>query len=46
MLELEARLANERLPEELPAACGANVTVKGMLCPAAMVTGNVIPLRV
>ena len=38
-------LANEIAPEIVPAACGANVTVKGTLCPAWRVTGKVMPLR-
>jgi hypothetical protein len=40
----EASLINVRLPGELPADCGINVTVKETLWPAATVTGNVIPL--
>lgn len=42
--EFEALLRNESVPEAVPAACGSKVTVKGALCPAAMVTGNVIPV--
>jgi hypothetical protein len=42
--ELEALLENETLPVELLVVCGAKVTVNGMLFPAAIVTGNVIPL--
>jgi hypothetical protein len=42
--ELEALLTKETLPVELPTVCGANVTVKGALCPAGIVTGKVIPL--
>jgi hypothetical protein len=34
------------LPLELPAVCGAKVTVKVAVCPAATVTGGVIPVRV
>lgn len=32
------------LPEAEPDACGANVIVKGTLCPAMRVTGKVMPL--
>ncbi len=42
--EFAALLRNEMLPEAEPAACGANVIVKGTLCPAITVTGKVIPL--
>lgn len=41
----EALLTNARLPGELPAVCGVNVTVKETLFPAASVNGNVIPVR-
>lgn len=34
------------LPLAAPAVCGANVTLKVVLCPAATVAGVVIPLRV
>jgi hypothetical protein len=43
--EFVASLTNETCPVELPAACGAKVTVNGTLCPADTVTGNVIPLN-
>jgi hypothetical protein len=39
-------LAKEIFPEDVPLACGANVTVKVALCPAAIVAGNDSPLRV
>lgn len=41
--EFVALLTKETLPAELPAVCGANVTVNGMLCPAGTVSGKVIP---
>jgi hypothetical protein len=34
-----------RLPVALPADCAVNVAVKVALCPAASVTGVVIPLK-
>ena len=43
--ESEALLENKILADALPLACGANVSVKGTLCPAAIVRGNVIPLN-
>lgn len=43
--EFELSLMNEAVPEEAPPACGENVTLKGTFCPAATVTGNVIPPR-
>jgi hypothetical protein len=39
-------LRKEILPEAVPETVGLNVTVKGTLCPAAMVRGNVTPLSV
>jgi hypothetical protein len=42
--EFAASLRNEMPPETEPEACGAKVTVKEALCPAASVTGKVIPL--
>lgn len=45
VVELEASLTNARLPGELPAAWGENVTVKEMLFPAARVNGKVMPAR-
>lgn len=42
--ELEAVLTNVRLADAAPEALGANATWKEMLFPAAMVTGNAIPL--
>jgi hypothetical protein len=43
--EFDALLTNEKLPEAVPLACGANVIENGALCPAAMVRGSVRPLR-
>lgn len=37
-------LIKEMLPEAMPGASGAKVTVKGTLCPAERVTGKTIPL--
>jgi hypothetical protein len=37
-------LVNAKLPVATPAACGANVTVKFVLCPGDSVTGTLIPL--
>ena len=42
---VEALLAKEMFAEAVPLVCGANVTVKGTLCPAAMVRGRVMPPR-
>lgn len=42
---IEALLAKEMFAEAVPLVCGANVTVKGTLCPAAMVRGRVMPPR-
>lgn len=39
-------LRNEIFPEIVPETVGLNVTVKGTLCPATMVRGNVMPLTV
>src|ERR1043166_1972542 len=41
--ELEALLTKETFPVLGPAVWGANVTVKGTLCPAGTVAGKVIP---
>jgi hypothetical protein len=41
----EAVEITARLPEMLPAACGANETVKVTLCAAPRVSGRLIPLR-
>ena len=41
-----ALLVKEMLPEDVPLAWGANVTVNVALCPAAMVAGNDKPLSV
>ena len=43
--ELEASEVMVTLPEALPAAEGANVTVKEVFCPAFSVRGSVSPLR-
>ncbi len=45
-VELEALLVIETRPLTLPAAWGANVTLKFLLWPAVRVTGGLIPLRV
>jgi hypothetical protein len=42
--EFEALLVNAPIAEALPDVCGMKVTVNGTLCPAAMVSGRVIPL--
>ena len=42
--ESEALLENKILADALPLACGANVSVKGTLCPAAIVRGYVRPV--
>src|SRR5580704_16947559 len=42
--EFAASLVTARLPLELPAACGVNVTAKALRWPAARVRGKVIPL--
>jgi hypothetical protein len=41
--EVEVLVKKEMLAEALPVAVGAKVTVKGILCPAEMVTGKVSP---
>ena len=43
--ESEALLENKMLADVLPLTCGANVSLKGTLCPAAIVRGNAIPLK-
>ena len=43
--EFEALLVKESVPAAVPEAWGAKATVMGMLCPAAMVSGKVAPLR-
>src|SRR5580658_9202197 len=43
--EFEALLANETLPEAEPVPAGVNVIVNCTCWPAAIVTGNEIPLR-
>src|SRR5712664_1841794 len=42
---LTALLANVRVAEVLPEACGANVTPNETLCPEAIVSGKEIPLN-
>ena len=42
---LTALLANVRVAEALPEACGANVTPNEILCPEAIVSGKEIPLN-
>src|SRR5256886_14613041 len=42
---VEALLAKEMFAEAVPLARGAKVTVKGTLCPVAMVRGRVMPLK-
>ena len=42
--EFEALLTKETLPVAAPAAVGANVTLKELLCPAASVRGRESPL--
>ena len=41
---LAALLTNEKVAAAVPEARGAKVRVNGMFCPAAIVTGNAIPL--
>ena len=42
--ELDESLINKIRPAAVPVTCGAKVTVKGTLCPAVSVTGNLKPL--
>src|SRR5258708_9982501 len=42
--ELAAELASESVAAAVPEARGTKVNVNGALCPAAIVTGNAIPL--
>jgi hypothetical protein len=42
----EAVLANEMFAEAVPLIWGVKVTANGTLCPAAIVSGRVIPLNV
>jgi hypothetical protein len=42
-LEFDASLLIERLKLSVPAACGANVMLKGTLCPARKVIGRLSP---
>jgi len=44
MVESEALLTKEMLSDVLPLTNGANVIMKGTLCPAAIVSGREIPL--
>jgi hypothetical protein len=43
--ELDALLANEMFAEAVPLTWGANLTANGTLWPAAMLSGNVTPLK-
>ena len=43
--ESEALLENKMLADVLPLTCGANVSVKGTACLAAIVRGSVTPLN-
>ena len=45
-IELEPPVKKEMLVEAVAAAVGAKVTVKGTICPAAIVTGKASPLSV
>src|SRR5438876_8301065 len=45
-IELELLVKKEILAEAVAAAVGAKVTVKGTICPAAIVTGKASPLSV
>ena len=44
-LGLDASEVRAMLPLTAPAAAGANITVKEVLCPAVRVSGSVSPLR-
>jgi hypothetical protein len=44
--ELAALLVKLMIPDAVPESCGANVTVKGTLRPARIVTGKAIPVMV
>ena len=39
----DALLVNELVAEAFPDICGVKVSVNGTLCPAAIVSGNLIP---
>jgi hypothetical protein len=43
VVELEALLVNDSVPEDVPPAVGLKVTLKDELCPAGMLNGNVAP---
>lgn len=45
MLAFEAFEVTVTLPLALPAVAGANLALKVALCPAASVTGAVVPLK-
>ena len=42
---VKALLLKEMLPEAVPLLCGVNVTLTGVLCPAASASGNETPLK-
>ncbi len=42
---VSALLLKEMLPEAVPLLCGVNVTLTGVLCPAASASGNETPLK-
>jgi hypothetical protein len=44
-MAFEALLMKPSVPEAVPEACGAKAMVIGTLCPAAIVSGKIIPLR-
>ena len=43
IVEEEALLTNDKVPDTDPLTSGEKVTLKGTLCPEAMVTGRVRP---
>ena len=43
--EFEAVLENKRDPDRVPLLCGVKATLKDMLCPDAIVTGNEAPVK-
>ena len=45
VVAFEALLVKPSVPEAVPEACGAKAIVIGTLCPAAIVSGKIIPLR-
>ena len=44
--EFEALLVKEAVADVAPVACGVKVAVNCLLCPAAIVTGKVMPVIV